>query len=101
MNYHDQVEELLWEDYEIPKIYTPINNFEALKKLRMVALVWYLDELTGEYIVIGQANIKFDQFFYHSYYTLLAHDLDITLGNKVVGQIEFKMNYRITDSVWE
>ena len=101
MNYHDQVSELLWEDFEIAKMYTPINTFEALKRQRMVAVVWYLDELTGEYVVIGQANVKFDQFFYHSYYTLLAHELEITLGNKVVGTIEFKMNYRITDSVYE
>jgi hypothetical protein len=53
MNYHDQVSELLWEDFEIAKMYTPINTFEALKRQRMVAVVWYLDELTGEYVVIG------------------------------------------------
>jgi hypothetical protein len=34
-------------------MYTPINTFEGLKRQRMVAVVWYLDELTGEYVVIG------------------------------------------------
>ena len=53
LNYHDQVEELLWQDFEIAKMYTPINTFEGLKRQRMVAIVWYLDELTGEYVVIG------------------------------------------------
>jgi len=89
-------------------MYTPINSFDILLNQRMVLIIWFIDELTGQYITVGQANITLNQF--QSSPTVNAngeeevtHSLElykvaVTLANKVVGQVDLEMRYRITDS---
>jgi len=89
-------------------MYTPINSFDILLNQRMVLIIWFIDELTGQYITVGQANITLNQF--QSSPTVnsngeeeVTHSLElykvaVTLANKVVGQVDLEMRYRITDS---
>ena len=108
---NDHVKDLHWTANQIPKMYTPINSFDTLLNQRMVLIIWFIDELTGQYMTVGQANITLNQF--QSSTTVNAngeeevtHSLElykvaVTLANKVVGQVDLEMCYRITDSVEE
>lgn len=49
----------------MPSLFTPVNSIEILRDCRLVLLVWYLDELTGQYIVVGQLNINLNNFTTH------------------------------------
>ena len=59
---NDSVQELVWQENEMPAIYTPVNTLEALSNKRLLMIVWYADEFTKEQIVVGQANILMNEF---------------------------------------
>ena len=71
----------------------------------MVLIIWFIDELTNQYVNVGQANITLNQFHCTKsindriIHSLQISKLPITLANKVVGQADFEMKYRVTDSV--
>ena len=92
-------------------MYTPINSFDILLNQRMVLIIWFIDELTGQYITVGQANITLNQFQSSPAVDVnggeeVTHSLElykvaVTLANKVVGHVDLEMRYRITDSLRE
>lgn len=90
--------ELCWEEAQIPSLYTPVNTLELLKNKRIVIIVWYLDETTNGFEVMGQLNVPmfgFTQLTPDSSPFMNAFEMDLTNVNEVVGKVDFKMMYHL------
>lgn len=75
-------------------LYTPVNNIELIKNKRLVIILWYLDELTNGYQVIGQLNVPlfgFQQIMPEQPPFMSAFEMDLTNSNEVVGSVDFKL----------
>lgn len=45
MGNNDKLDELVWSEEMIPKIFTPVNSTEALASRRLLMIIWYADEV--------------------------------------------------------
>ena len=90
--------ELCWEEKEMPKMYTPINNVDILQNKRLILVLWYLDEFTQTYQTIGQVNIPICGFINvgNDISQMAQQSMDLTLANEVVGKVDFKMIFQVT-----
>ena len=108
----DDIRELCWDDTQIPNLYTPINTLEVLRNKRLIIILWYMDELTGVQKVVGQFNgplmllatnagSSFDRndiSEQHKPSFMNVFEMNLTNANKVVGKIDFKMQYEIKNT---
>lgn len=98
VNFMDEefYQDLTWDESQIPKLYTPINNLEVLKNKRLIIILWYLDEFTGGFQVVGQLNVPLFGFITNGNQILMnSFEMDLTNANEVVGQVDFKMVFNL------
>ena len=102
-DFTDRIPDFTWDGKEIPEIYTPVNTISLLKNHRLIMIVWYLDESTGTQQTIGQLNINLDRLkpstsSENHLAEYDAYQVNLINTNKVVGQVDFKMIYKISNS---
>lgn len=98
VNFMDEeyYQDLTWDESQVPKLFTPINNLEVLKNKRLIIILWYLDEFTGGFQVVGQLNVPLFGFITAGNQTLMnSFEMDLTNANEVVGQVDFKMVFNV------
>ena len=100
MSQNDKLDELVWSEEMIPRIFTPVNCTEAIASRRLLMIVWYADEILKEQVVVGQANILMNQFEQTSQneFVMDINMLDLTCANSVVGNLTMKVHFELLTS---
>lgn len=88
--------DLVWDETQIPKLYTPVNNLKLLKSRRLVIIVWYHDVISNGMQVVGQLNVPMLNFISKEHSNVMkAYQFDLTNCNEVVGSIDFELSYSL------
>lgn len=93
----EMTQELCWDINDIPLMFTPVNSQDLLQNRRLIALLWYIDEITQTHQVIGQLNIPLNEFKFLGEKPM-GKVMNLTNVNEIVAQANFEFKFEVKQS---
>ena len=95
--------DLVWQEKDIPRCFTPVNEPSFIKSRRLVILIWVTNEVSAQEVT-GQVNLKLQNLTevrLSNKKLLQATFLNqpVVLANNTVALMDGEMSFEILDGM--